>query len=129
MNRIHRKSAITKTSEIILAAHDRGEDLLWGRYERQLPLCAFTDNGLSCRKCFNGPCRINPFGDEPSQGVCGADRNQITMENLFQATFAGVLETARASSIVDESAKELPGDGPGSYRWFGENWRRPGPFY
>jgi len=30
------------------------------------------------------------------------------MENLFQATLAGVLETARATSIVDESGKELP---------------------
>jgi len=110
MNRIHRKTAIAKTGELILAAHDRGEGLLWGRYERQLPLCAFTDNGLNCRKCLNGPCRINPFGDEPNQGVCGADRDQIVMENLFQATLAGVLETARSMQLLlgQGQGPELP---------------------
>ena len=106
MNRIHRKSSIPQTAEIITAAHDQGELLLWGRYEKQIPLCAFTDNGLSCRSCFHGPCRINPFGDEPRQGVCGADRNQIIMENLFQTTLEGVLETARSISPMNES---LPG--------------------
>ncbi len=108
MNRIHRKSSIPQTAEIITAAHDRGESLLWERYEKQIPLCAFTDNGLSCRSCFHGPCRINPFGDEPRQGVCGADRNQIIMENLFQTTLAGVLETARDVTTLDPSSPELP---------------------
>jgi len=108
MDGIHRKSAIHETGEIILSLFDQGEDLLWGRYERQLPLCAFTDNGLNCRRCFNGPCRINPFGDEPYQGVCGADRDQIVMETLFQATLGGVLETARALSILEEPGAELP---------------------
>lgn len=110
MKQIHRKSALPETSGLILGLHDRGEGLLWERYEQQLPLCAFTDNGLSCRRCFNGPCRINPFGDEPSHGVCGADRDQIVMENVFQATFLGVLETARTLSVWDtkSSSQEIP---------------------
>jgi hypothetical protein len=103
MNRIHKKSALAQTAPLILAAHDRGESLLWGRYEEQVPLCAFTANGLNCRKCFHGPCRINPFGDQPTRGVCGADRDQIVMENLFQATLEGVLESARTISSLDES--------------------------
>jgi len=102
MNKIHRKTAIAETSDILLAAYDQGESFHWGRYEAQLPLCAFTANGLSCRKCFQGPCRINPFGDEPSRGVCGADRDQIVMESLFQATLDGVLETARSLALLDE---------------------------
>lgn len=106
MDRIHRKSAISKTSELILSFHDQGEDLLWGRYERQVPLCAFTENGLSCRKCFHGPCRINPFGDEPDRGICGADRDQIVMETLFQATLGGVLDQYRSDSTGDNT--ELP---------------------
>ena len=110
MNRIHKKSALPQTVPLILAAHDRGESLLWGRYEEQLPLCAFTANGLNCRKCFQGPCRINPFGDQPTRGVCGADRDQIVMENLFRATLEGVLETSRSISSIDESlnGQELP---------------------
>jgi hypothetical protein len=110
MNGIHKKSALSETGEIILAAHDQGEGLFWERYERQLPLCGFTRNGLSCRKCFKGPCRINPFGDEPSRGICGADRDQIVMENVFSTTLAGVLETARDLSLMDSDTlvEEIP---------------------
>ena len=106
MNRIHKKTGLTQTTPLILAAHDRGESLLWGRYEEQVPLCAFTANGLNCRKCFQGPCRINPFGDQPTRGVCGAERDQIVMENLFQATREGVLESARTISSLNESLSD-----------------------
>jgi len=110
MNGVHRKTALSRTTDLILPLHDRGEGLLWERYEQQLPLCAFTDNGLSCRKCFHGPCRINPFGDEPSHGVCGADRDQIVMENLFHTTLQGVLETARSLSLLSglDATEEIP---------------------
>jgi len=110
MERIHKKSALADTSTLLLTAHDLGVDLLWGRYEQQLPLCGFTSNGLNCRKCFQGPCRINPFGDEPSRGVCGADRDQVAMENLFQATLEGVMESARAVRLLGagEADEEFP---------------------
>jgi hydroxylamine reductase (hybrid-cluster protein) len=110
MEHIHKKSILAETSKLVLAAHDAGAELLWDRYEQQLPLCAFTSNGLNCRKCFQGPCRINPFGDEPSQGICGADRDQIVMENLFQTTLEGVLESARAAALlgVGDTDQELP---------------------
>src|SRR5512134_534516 len=106
MDGIHKKSALPETSPLLLAARDLGAELLWGRYEQQLPLCAFTSNGLNCRKCFQGPCRINPFGDEPSRGVCGADRDQIVMETLFQATLEGVLESARTLRRADSGGFE-----------------------
>jgi len=110
MERVHKKSALAETSTLLLAARDLGAELLWGRYEQQLPLCAFTSNGLNCRKCFQGPCRINPFGDEPSRGVCGADRDQIVMENLFQATLEGVMESARAVRLlgIGGTDEEIP---------------------
>ena len=110
MERIHKKSALPEASALLSAAHEAGAELLWERYERQLPLCAFTSNGLNCRKCLLGPCRINPFGDEPSRGVCGADRDQIVMENLFQTTLDGVMESIRASRLlgIDGHGGELP---------------------
>ena len=108
MERIHRKSALNRTDEMILAIHERGEGLLWERYEKQLPLCAFTSNGLNCRKCFLGPCRVSPFGDEPDRGICGADRDQIVMENLFRATLEGLLETARSVALMGKGDGELP---------------------
>jgi hypothetical protein len=114
MERIHKKSALSEATNLLLAAREFGAELLWERYERQLPLCAFTSNGLNCRKCLLGPCRVNPFGDEPSQGICGADRDQIVMENLFQTTLEGVLESARALGLlgIDQSDRELPDFAP-----------------
>lgn len=100
MDRMHKKSALPATSRLLVAASQVGADLAWERYERQLPLCGFTSNGLNCRKCFEGPCRINPFGDEPRRGVCGADRDQIAMESLFQATLDGVLAVARSEAAL-----------------------------
>jgi len=108
MARMHKKSALADAAPLILGADLRGLDLLWERYERQLPLCGFTSNGLSCRKCFQGPCRINPFGDEPRRGICGADRDQIVMEQLFQATLAGVVDALRLGE-----GRELPDIGAG----------------
>jgi len=109
MDRMHKKSALAGTSSLLLAASDLGTPLAWDRYERQLPLCGFTSSGLNCRRCLQGPCRINPFGDEPSQGVCGADRDQIAMETLFQLTLEGVLETARAQALCGEGGgQEFP---------------------
>ena len=51
--------------------------------------------------------RITP---KSPRGVCGADREQIVMETLFQATLGGVLETARSISLLEELAlhQELP---------------------
>lgn len=100
MDRIHKKSALPDAADLLTGADARGAELLWERYEQQLPLCGFTSNGLNCRKCFQGPCRINPFGDEPSRGVCGADRDQIAMETVFQATLDGVLDSARAVQLL-----------------------------
>jgi len=36
-----------------------------------------------------GPCRINPFGDEPQKGVCGADADVIVARNLARAVASG----------------------------------------
>jgi len=117
MEKVHKKTALRAAADLILAAHDLGEGLLWERYEQQLPLCAFTSNGLNCRKCFQGPCRISPFGDEPSRGVCGADRDQIVMETLFQSTREGVLETAQSLRLLgvegaDQGFADMASDFP-----------------
>jgi len=36
-----------------------------------------------------GPCRINPFGEEPRVGVCGADADTIVARNFLRAVAAG----------------------------------------
>ena len=45
----------------------------WERLEKQQPQCGYGRLGICCKNCNMGPCVVNPFGGEPSAGVCGAD--------------------------------------------------------
>lgn len=68
---------------------EEGIDLVWDRLEKQEPQCGFCALGISCRNCAMGPCRINPFGDGPQKGVCGADADVIVARNLARAVASG----------------------------------------
>ncbi len=65
-----------------------GLETTWDRYEAQLPQCGFGRSGLCCRHCNMGPCNIDPFGDGPKTGVCGADADTIVARG-FVRTIAG----------------------------------------
>ena len=67
------KYSIVPDSRLLLekAAQDQVETV-WDRYQAQQPHCGFCEMGLSCRICMMGPCRIDPFGEGPQKGVCGA---------------------------------------------------------
>jgi len=65
-----------------------GLETTWDRYEAQLPQCGFGKSGLCCRHCNMGPCNIDPFGDGPQTGVCGADADTIVARG-FLRTIAG----------------------------------------
>jgi len=58
----------------------------WDRLEAQLPQCGFGKQGICCRVCSMGPCRITK--KSPS-GVCGADADTIAARNLLRMIAAG----------------------------------------
>ena len=64
-------------------------ETVWQRHEAQQPQCGFCDMGLSCRICVMGPCRVDPFGEGPQTGVCGADADIIVARNLCRMIAAG----------------------------------------
>ena len=70
-------------------AMDIGLELVWDRYEAQQPQCGFGSLGVCCTVCHLGPCRIDPFGQGPTHGVCGATAEIITARNLLRDTAAG----------------------------------------
>ncbi len=70
-------------------ARAEGLETVWDRFAAQQPQCGFCDLGLSCRICVMGPCRIDPFGDGPQRGVCGADAHIIVARNLARMVAAG----------------------------------------
>ena len=70
-------------------AHTDQVETVWERYQAQLPQCGYCDMGLSCRNCVMGPCRVDPFGEGPQKGVCGADADIIVARNLGRMIAAG----------------------------------------
>ena len=64
-------------------------DVVWDRYEAMQPQCGFGSLGICCRICSMGPCRIDPFGDGPQVGVCGANADTIVARNLARMIAAG----------------------------------------
>lgn len=56
------------------------------RVEGQSVKCGFGLQGICCRLCANGPCRITPDGPK---GVCGADADTIVTRNFLRAVACG----------------------------------------
>lgn len=75
--------------EMLRLAEKMGVETAWCRYEAQLPQCGFGELGTCCRNCMQGPCRIDPFGEGPQKGVCGADADTIVARNLARAIAGG----------------------------------------
>ncbi len=61
-------------------------DTCFGRLETQRNQCTFGKNGLCCRLCYMGPCRITP---KAPRGVCGADADTIVARNYVREVASG----------------------------------------
>lgn len=83
------KSVDQSTVKMIKKAKSDGIETVWDRLAAQEPQCGFGQLGVCCRNCNMGPCRIDPFGDGASLGVCGADADTIVARNLVRAIAAG----------------------------------------
>lgn len=58
----------------------------FARADAQGPTCKFGTEGVCCRICHMGPCRITP---KSPLGVCGADASTIAARNLLREVAAG----------------------------------------
>lgn len=83
------KYADKATQQMIKRAADKQLDTVWDRYEAMQPQCGFGTLGLCCRHCSMGPCRIDPFGNGPQTGVCGATGDTIAARHLVRMIAAG----------------------------------------
>jgi len=83
------KSTDPAVQEMISKAKDMDVTTVWDRYEVMTPQCGFGETGLCCRHCLQGPCRINPFGDEPKTGICGASADVMVARGIDRAIAAG----------------------------------------
>lgn len=107
-----------------------GITTVWDRAMAQEPQCGYCALGVSCRNCAMGPCRIDPFGEGPQVGVCGATADLIVARNLGRAIAAGssahsdhgrdILEVFEATARGDVSGYRITDDA--KLRRLAEEW-------
>jgi carbon-monoxide dehydrogenase catalytic subunit len=99
----------------VLNEHKGGKQLetVWDRYEAQQPQCGFGELGVCCRHCMQGPCRIDPFGEGPDRGICGATADTIVARGLARAVAGGTAShSGHALHMVHVLQKTLAGKAP-----------------
>lgn len=83
------KYADPASREMAQKAKQENIDIVWDRYKSMQPQCGFGSLGLCCTNCSMGPCRIDPFGEGPSVGICGANADTIAARNIARMIAGG----------------------------------------
>jgi carbon-monoxide dehydrogenase catalytic subunit len=81
-----KRSADPSVCELLDRCSEEKLVLSWDRYEAQQPSCGFGSQGICCRICAMGPCRISK---KASAGVCGATADTIAARNFLRMIAAG----------------------------------------
>jgi len=76
--------------KMVKRAAEEGIEIVWDRYDVMQPQCGFGTLGICCKICSMGPCRIDPFGQGPQVGICGASADTIAARNLVRMIASGV---------------------------------------
>ena len=83
------------------------------RVESQKIKCGFGQEGVCCKLCANGPCRITP---KSPRGICGANADTIVARNFLRAVSSGaacylhiVETTARNMKSMGETKGKIKG--------------------
>jgi len=83
------KYADKATQAMVKVAEQEQIPTIWDRWDAQQPQCGFGTLGLCCRHCSMGPCRIDPYGNGPKVGACGANADTIAARHLARMIAAG----------------------------------------
>jgi carbon-monoxide dehydrogenase catalytic subunit len=75
------------TQEMVRHAADEKIAIVWDRYESMQPQCRFGREGICCRICSMGPCRID--GKKNLAGICGANADTIAARNIARMIAGG----------------------------------------
>jgi carbon-monoxide dehydrogenase catalytic subunit len=86
---IRSRSIDVASQAMLIEAEKAGLEVAWDRLEKQQPQCGFGELGVCCRNCNMGPCRIDPFGEGPTRGVCGATADIMVARGLLRMIAAG----------------------------------------
>lgn len=74
------------TARLLETGAKVGADSWQLRVKNQTPHCKFGEQGVCCRICSMGPCRITP---KAPRGICGCDVHGIVGRNYLKFTAGG----------------------------------------
>ena len=74
------------TNRLLETGAKVGADSWQMRVKNQTPHCKFGEQGICCRICAMGPCRITP---KAPRGICGCDAHGIVGRNYLKFTAGG----------------------------------------
>ncbi|MDH7487084.1 MAG: anaerobic carbon-monoxide dehydrogenase catalytic subunit [Anaerolineae bacterium] len=110
--RILSRSIDPAAQAMLTVAEKAHLETAWDRFEKQLPQCGFGELGVCCRHCNMGPCRIDPFGEGPTKGVCGATADTMVARGLLRMIAAGAAAHSDHARDVAHTLK-LTAEGKG----------------
>ena len=103
MESIHLKTVDPISQKLLLSASQLGLELSWERFEKLQPQDGFLRLGLSCPYgCMQGPCRIDPFGRGPQNGVCGLAKDEMAAGLLLRLCLQGTMDAMAGVFSEDE---------------------------
>ena len=88
-------------------------DTCFSRLDGQRNQCTFGKNGVCCRLCYMGPCRITP---KALRGVCGADADTIVARNYVREVAGGTAAHSDHGRHLVLLLKKVAEGRGGSYR-------------
>jgi len=110
----HRAVSLDRaTNEMVEIARQAGMPTVWDRYRAQHPQCKFATDGVCCRLCHMGPCRITP---KAKLGICGADADTITARNLLREIAAGTAAHSDHGRMLVRTLKLVSQGKGGDYK-------------
>ena len=74
------------TARLLETGAKVGADAWQLRVKNQTPHCKFGEQGICCRICSMGPCRITA---KAPRGICGCDAHGIVGRNYLKFTAGG----------------------------------------
>ena len=110
------KYADEASKKMVKRAGKKNIKTVWDRYEAMQPQCGFGSLGICCRNCSMGPCRIDPFGDGPQVGVCGANVDTIAARNLARQIAGGAAAHSDHGREIANTLRMVAENPDGDYR-------------
>jgi anaerobic carbon-monoxide dehydrogenase catalytic subunit len=101
----------TASIELLKKAEVECIDTCYSRMDLQINQCKFGTNGMCCRICHMGPCRIT---SRSQKGVCGADVDTIVARNYLREVSGGTAaHSDHGRHLVLRLKKVAEGNGQG----------------